>query len=133
MSDTVDRLGEEIAEKAFDLLAPRLMGFLDRHMKSQAKVIFSEEEAATFLTCSVDTLQAWRKRGLIGYARYPLGKIRDGQEDGLGSIYTYDAAQLLAFRERYIKQLPGENRFEIHSVISLAGPEIRDKAMRKAA
>lgn len=92
LDETADHVGREIED--------RLSSFLSRFVRSSIKLIYSEQEAAQFLCVSKATLEAWRKRGLIPFTRYPMGRT-DGNADRLGGICTYHLNDLIDFHKNY--------------------------------
>lgn len=113
-----EQLTASLVERIESMVAARLKDFLERFVRSEIKVIYDEREAAAFLKVSRVTLAAWRKAGLITYARYPMAK-----QDGLSDMYSYSVADLLNFRERYVHKTRTKNVFELSPVVTLAGPE----------
>lgn len=135
MADEWDKFTKRLAENVEQAVLTRVRRTLDEYFRSGVKVVYSEEEAAAFLTIGIDTLQAWRKRGLIEFACYPIGKLRDEEDDGdrLGSTYTYDIAGLLSFRERYVRRSITPNAFKLKPELTLLGPEIDERQLRRVA
>jgi hypothetical protein len=125
MMDAWTQLTHNVTEAIERMVTARLERVLDKYFRSTLKVIYTEDEAAVFLGVGVETLASWRSRGLIECARYPVGRLREGQEDGLGRTYTYDIAQLLSFRDRYKQRIASPAKYEIQPVVSLLGPELR--------
>jgi hypothetical protein len=122
--DLWSRMARELAANVEHLVTARVEASLDRFYRTEAKAVFSETEAAKFLGVSKDTLQHWRKRNIITYAQYPQAKT-----DDLSDMYTYSLADLMNFRERYLRKAAGSpNVFEMAREILAMGPEVKRKA-----
>lgn len=126
MKELLEQLTTEIARKIEDQLEAGLQGMVAKAFKANLKVIFDETEAAAFLGISPDTLSSWRKRGLVEYAQYPASRIRNGEDDKLSSLYTYDLAGLLSFRARYIIKTVSPSKFDLVPQFSVVGPMVEE-------
>ena len=124
MDELFQKMCISATESIEQMVAARVTKMLDKYFRSEIKLIYGEKEAAAFLGVSVSTLAAWRKRGVIAYAQYPQAKA-----DDLSDMFTYSIADMLNFRERYIRRaLNGANVYEIGRTVSVMGPEIKQAA-----
>lgn len=105
MNETLDKLADEIAVTAFAKFRVLVDAHLSRAVTSGVKLTFSEEEAAEQLGVSPSTLAAWRRRGIINFARYPQAK-----NDALSDMYSYSEIDLLDFRNRYVNYNNGRGK-----------------------
>jgi hypothetical protein len=125
MSDLFDEMAQRIADRVTDLVTMRVENSLEKFLRSGVKLVWSEHEAARdFFGVGVERLRAWRKRKLISASRYPKGRLRDTEEDGLGDEYFYDLAALLSFHQRYLVSAASPDVFELKQELQPLGPEI---------
>jgi hypothetical protein len=119
MSDALDNLIDHIAGEIAQRAENRLRGVLEKLARENTQFVYSEEEAAKFLAdVSVETLQSWRRRGLISYSNFPRARVREGQEDDdLGSTYAYSLESLLEFQQKY--QIPATGAKKKGTVLEL--------------
>lgn len=132
-NDYWEKFARQLADEIADAAMVRMRGALEQVLRSEISVIFDDESAAAFLKTSKENLVEWAKAGLIAYAIYPVGRVREGQERGLGNHRTYSIDALLSFRERYLKHTTAGSRYELSPTLSLVGPAIEDKKMGRAA
>lgn len=123
-----------IAAMVEQQVSARIRSMIEDAFRQNLKVIYrGDEEAGEFLGVSADAVRSWRQRGLIEYALYPVTRIRkDGDEEKLSDIVTYDAAQLLSFRDRYIIKAVSPSRYELTPRFSVVGPAIEERPQRRA-
>lgn len=131
--DLFNKLTVRMAEEIADIAVARVTEKLETLLRSNIKVIYDDESAAAFLETSKANVVEWANRGLLEHAVYPVGRLRDGEDDRLGNHRTYSIAALLSFRDKYLRKTTGGNRYEINPVLTLVGPEVEDKRMVKAA
>ena len=96
IDETWTLFAKRLAESVARSVETRVATTVERSFKGHIKFVYTESEAAKFLCVSRDTLAAWRRSGRITYTQYPQAK-----SDKLSEIYTYDLADLKAFRDRY--------------------------------
>lgn len=132
MEELLEQLAQTITQNVETELTARLRREFETLFTARMKFIYAETDAAEFLGVPRSVLVGWRKRGLITYARYPIGRMRDGhQPDTLGDTYTYSLADLVSFRERYLIQAVSADRFALSAVDG--GPGLKEKKWFKAA
>lgn len=123
IEETWERFLRQLTETVGRAIDEKVRSSIGTAIKANARVVFSETEAADFLKVSRDTLAAWRKAGKISFTQYPQAKA-----DDLSGMYTYDLADLLSFRERYRKRSTGSERYQLAPVIELTGVKMREAA-----
>jgi hypothetical protein len=129
--DAWTELSESLAASVEELVIARVEASLERFMRGQVKLLFTEREAAKVLGVGKEKLQAWRRRHLISASRYPKGSLRPGEKDELGGDYFYDIASLLSFHQRYLEQAVSPDTFRITTEVQPLGAEVQQ--IRKAA
>ena len=122
MEELLEKLAGSIVANVEGALAAKLRSEFESLFRAQMKCVYTEDQAAEFLGVTVPVLAGWRKRGLITYARYPIGRLREGHDhDTLGDTYTYSLADLVSFRERYVHMSEAQDRFEIDIKAGVTG------------
>jgi hypothetical protein len=104
---TVHEIADQTATAVFNLFTEKLRNFQPTY-----QLLYTEKEAAEFLKISVDTLQKWRKAGLIDYTEYPcLTRREDGHKANLK--YVYKLENLMEVVDRFQVKQPASRKYQL--------------------
>lgn len=105
---TIEEIADKTAEMVLSLFREKLRKFQPNY-----QLLYSEKEAAEFLKISLDTLQRWRKAGLIDYTEYPSLAELKANNKRFNLKYVYKLENLLELVERFQVRHPTSKKYNL--------------------